>query len=68
MKTLVTIEWSKTAWLNRMQFVRSNAPKPTRRGAARMVARRLNEGADDGETYRPSDITIHRIEEAVYSR
>jgi len=68
MKTIVTIEWSKTQWLNRMQFVRKNAPKPTYTGATRMVARRLNECADDGQTYRPSDITIHRIDEMVYIR
>jgi hypothetical protein len=68
MKTLVTIEWSKTQWLNRTQFVRENSPKPTWRGAARMIAARLNENSESGDKFRPSDITIHRVEQMIYSK
>jgi hypothetical protein len=68
MKTLVTIEWSTSQWINRTSFVRRNAPKPTHRGAARMIASFLNERTYRDVTYRPSEITVHRIEQSVYSK
>lgn len=62
---LITIEWSKSEWMNQRNYMSNRIP--TYRGAARIIANMLNE-QDGHEWIRPRDITIHRIESAVYSK
>lgn len=62
---LITIEWSKSEWMNRRSYMSNRVP--TYRGAARIIANLLNE-QDGHEWIRPRDITVHRIESAVYSK
>jgi len=52
-------------------FIRSrSAQKPTFLGAARMVARLFNDDRNDESVpiTKPSDISVSRIEEAVFAR
>lgn len=67
MKTLVTIEYSTDRWINRAQFIRRNANKPTYNGAARMIAKMLSEKSNEGKIYRPSEVSVHLISESIYA-
>ncbi len=52
-------------------FIRPrSAPKPTFLGAARMVSRLFNDARNDESQpiAKPSDISVSRIEEAVFAR
>lgn len=73
MKTYLTITYSLTTWSNTersVSFIRPrNRPTPTDLGAARMVAQWFNDSGQlgDGDPVKPSEVSIHRIEEAVYA-
>jgi len=62
---LITIEWSKSEWMNRRSYMSNRIP--TDRGAARIIANLLNE-QDGHELVRPRDITIHRIQTSEYAK
>ena len=60
---MITIEWSKTQWINRHSYLSNRIP--TYRGAARVIAKKLNM---DGNYIKPSEISIHRIYVAGYAK
>jgi len=59
MKTFISITYTVNRYENRMNFIRKNGFSPTYTGAARMVARALN---DDGRAVRVADISVCRVE------
>jgi len=70
MKTLTTIVCIAGNAEKSHSFIRSHsAKKPTHAGAARMVAKKLNDDNDSGGEYpmlKPSDISVSRIEYCDY--
>jgi hypothetical protein len=70
MQTIVTITFIAGNTERQMRFFRPySAKSPTYRGAARMVAARFNAENDSCglcPMIKPSDISVCRVEEAVY--
>lgn len=68
MKTYLTITYSTGRYEHSLSVLRPrHRSTPTVKGAARIVANELNrKGGFPDDTVKPSDISIHRIEEAVW--
>jgi hypothetical protein len=67
--TLTTITYLAGNTENAIRLIRPSSKLPTDRGAARMVAAYINERNDgDYPMVKPSDISICRVEMAVFAR
>lgn len=67
MRTFVTIVFTANGYENTRNFIRKSGFKPTYAGAARMIARCINDEQYSGNPLvKPSDLSICRVQTMGY--